>query len=148
MEVTEFELTTCTFGLPGSPYQAQRVLQQLAVDEGTLYPQAARVLRNEVYVDDLVTGASSLEELLDLRKQIIALLAKGGFKVRKWASSNPAALEGMAEDLCEKPRSFSEGGDEEAIKVLGIQWSPKEDSFLYVVNYELSPPNLSKRQVL
>lgn len=102
--ITEYELTTCTFGLPGSPYQAQRVLQKLAQDEGAQFPMAANVLRNEVYVDDLVTGVS---EAFDLRNQIISLLSKGGFNVKKWASSDPAALEGMAEDMCEKPKSFS-----------------------------------------
>uniref|UniRef100_A0A8D8T1R1 Integrase catalytic domain-containing protein n=1 Tax=Cacopsylla melanoneura TaxID=428564 RepID=A0A8D8T1R1_9HEMI len=147
MVVTEFELTTCTFGLPSSPYQAQRVLRQLALDEGTQFPNAANVLRNEVYVDDLVTGASTVSEAIDLRDEIISLLSKGGFSVRKWASSNPAVLEGMTEDLCEKPRSFSEGG-EESIKVLGMQWCPKTDSFFYVVSENSTLSDLTKRQVL
>uniref|UniRef100_A0A8D8TQ66 Integrase catalytic domain-containing protein n=1 Tax=Cacopsylla melanoneura TaxID=428564 RepID=A0A8D8TQ66_9HEMI len=145
--ITEFELTTVTFGLPPSPFQAQRVLQQLAIDEGEQFPEAAEVLRNYVYVDDLIMGASSVEEALELRNQIISLLSKGGFKVRKWASSHPAVLKDMAEELCEKPHLFLEGG-EEAIKVLGIQWCPAMDSFFYVVNEESSLSTLSKRQVL
>lgn len=147
MEVTEFELTTCTFGLPGSPYQAQRVLKQLALDEGEKFPKAANALQNEAYVDDLITGSSTVKDAIALRNDIISLLAKGGFSVRKWASSNSTVLEGIAEDLCEKPKCFSEGG-EESIKVLGMQWCPKSDAFFYVVNNQSFPPTLSKRQVL
>lgn len=72
--VREFELCTVTFGLPPSPFQAQRVLQQLALDEGTDFPRGAEVLNNEVYVDDLVTGASSVEEAISLRDEIISLI--------------------------------------------------------------------------
>lgn len=64
---TEYELTTVTFGLPPSPYQAQRVLKQLAQDEGEIFPQAADVLLNYVYVDDLVMGAPDVENALNLR---------------------------------------------------------------------------------
>lgn len=44
--VREFELCTVTFGLPPSPFQAQRVLQQLALDEGKDFPRGAEVLNN------------------------------------------------------------------------------------------------------
>uniref|UniRef100_A0A8D8UZ49 Endonuclease n=1 Tax=Cacopsylla melanoneura TaxID=428564 RepID=A0A8D8UZ49_9HEMI len=145
--ITEYELTTCTFGLPPSPYQAQRVLQQLALDEGSAFPQAADVLTNDVYVDDIVTGAQTVQDAIELRNDLFSILEKGGFAVRKWASSHSAVLSDIPESLCEKPYSFSEGG-EESIKILGLKWNPGTDSFFWEVN----PPSLSstitKRQVL
>ncbi|KAI5753224.1 hypothetical protein M8J77_024779 [Diaphorina citri] len=145
--VVEYELTTCTFGLPPSPYQAQRVLQQLALDEGSSFPEAADVLTNYVYVDDIVTGASTVQAAIALRNDLISILAKGGFSVRKWASSHSAVLSDIPESLCEKPYSFSEGG-EEAVKVLGLKWSPGTDSFFWEVNPPPLSSTITKRQVL
>ncbi|KAL1448058.1 hypothetical protein WDU94_015587 [Cyamophila willieti] len=145
--VTEYELTTCTFGLPPSPYQAQRVLHQLALDEGSSFPEAADVLTNYVYVDDIVTGASTVQDAISLRNDLISILAKGGFAVRKWASSHSAVLSDIPESLCEKPYSFSEGG-EGSIRVLGLKWSPGTDSFFWEVNPPPLSSTITKRQVL
>uniref|UniRef100_A0A8D8WIH7 Integrase catalytic domain-containing protein n=1 Tax=Cacopsylla melanoneura TaxID=428564 RepID=A0A8D8WIH7_9HEMI len=146
-EVTQYALTTCTFGLPGSPYQAQRVLKQLALDEGKSCPKAAEVITNFCYVDDLVFGSSTVGSAIDLKNEVISLLSRGGFTVRKWASSQPKVLEGMSAELCEKPHSFSEGG-EESLKVLGMRWSPKSDAFFFTLQPQSNLSTLTKREVL
>lgn len=145
--VTEYELTTCTFGLPPSPHQAQRVLQQLALDEGSSFPKAANVLTNDVYVDDIVTGAQTVQDAIALRNDLFSIIAKGGFAVRKWASSQSTVLSDIPESLCEKPYSFSEGG-EESIKVLGLKWNPGTDSFFWEVNLPPLSSTITKWQVL
>uniref|UniRef100_A0A8D8LZD7 Integrase catalytic domain-containing protein n=2 Tax=Cacopsylla melanoneura TaxID=428564 RepID=A0A8D8LZD7_9HEMI len=145
--VTEFELTTVTFGLPPSPFQAQRVLQQLALDEGNKHPRAAQAISSEVYVDDIVTGAKSVSEAIVLRNEIISILSTGGFAVRKWVSSHANVLVDMPDELCEKPQNFSDGL-EESIKVLGTQWCPKTDTFVYCVDNQSCVGTLTKRQVL
>ncbi|KAI5750910.1 hypothetical protein M8J77_002368 [Diaphorina citri] len=142
----EMEIKTVVFGLPSSPYQANRVIQQLASDEGDKYPQAAQTLREEIYVDDIVSGAASVGEAKDLRNQLISLLEAGGFTLRKWASSHPEALKDLPVEVCENPQLWCPDNTA-SIKVLGLQWCPLTDSFGYSVSVDHKTPT-TKRQVL
>ncbi|XP_024885610.1 uncharacterized protein LOC112463433 [Temnothorax curvispinosus] len=56
-ELLEMLLTTVTYGLASSPFQAIRTMRQLAKDERHAYPRAASILEEETYVDDVLSGA-------------------------------------------------------------------------------------------
>ncbi|KAI5725624.1 hypothetical protein M8J77_003545 [Diaphorina citri] len=143
-EILEYELKTVTFGLPPSPYLAQRVIQQLAHDEKDKFPDAAQVLENSIYVDDIVSGSDDVASAIHLRNQLCALLKAGGFELRKWASSHQEVLADLSSELCETPHPL---GSTESVKVLGIQWCPPSDSFRYSVS--VNPEmKVSKRSVL
>ncbi|XP_025270367.1 uncharacterized protein LOC105254911 [Camponotus floridanus] len=60
--IREYRLRTVTYGLACAPFLAIRTLHQLADDEGERFPRGAVALRRDTYVDDLVTGASTLSE--------------------------------------------------------------------------------------
>jgi hypothetical protein len=65
----------------------------------TEYPEAAERVDNSMYVDDVLDSCESVEDATRLRRQLSKLLAKSGFKLRKWASSDPAVIEDVpAED--------------------------------------------------
>ncbi|XP_011697584.1 PREDICTED: uncharacterized protein LOC105455742, partial [Wasmannia auropunctata] len=57
----QFQLGTVTYGLACAPFLALRVIKQLADDDGHLYPEAARVIHENMYVDDVLSGADSVE---------------------------------------------------------------------------------------
>ncbi|XP_044778692.1 uncharacterized protein LOC123327304 [Drosophila simulans] len=83
-----FRLLPVTYGLAPSPFLAVRVLKQLDDDHGHEYPAAAHALLHDAYVDDIPTGANTFEELMILEDELIALLDKGKFKLRKWSSNS------------------------------------------------------------
>ncbi|GFW91986.1 uncharacterized protein TNCV_2152661 [Trichonephila clavipes] len=56
-----YELSTVTYGTVSAPYLAQRTLTQLSMDEEANFPIAASVLRNNLYMDDVLWGAATLE---------------------------------------------------------------------------------------
>ncbi|GFX71063.1 uncharacterized protein TNCV_3648281 [Trichonephila clavipes] len=62
-----YELSTVTYGTVSAPYLAQRTLTQLSMDEEANFPIAASVLRNNLYMDDVLCGAATLEEAIVLR---------------------------------------------------------------------------------
>ncbi|GFX40338.1 uncharacterized protein TNCV_4319711 [Trichonephila clavipes] len=64
-----YELSTVTYGTVSAPYLAQRTLTQLSMDEEANFPIAASVLRNNLYMDDVLCGAATLEEAIVLRQQ-------------------------------------------------------------------------------
>ena len=60
------------------------------------------IVNQSLYVDDLLAGGSSVEEVEDLRAQLCSTLAKVGFKLCKFRSSNSQVLEGIEPSLREK----------------------------------------------
>ncbi|XP_039303368.1 uncharacterized protein LOC120357277 [Solenopsis invicta] len=62
-EVAEFCLTTVTYGLACAPFLAMRTLRQLADDEAESYPLGSRALREDAYMDDVLTGAPTKKRL-------------------------------------------------------------------------------------
>ncbi|XP_012215700.1 uncharacterized protein [Linepithema humile] len=144
--IQSYRLRTITYGIAPAPYLAIRVLHQLARDEGDRFPLARSILLNETYVDDILFGANDIETANATRVQLIDLLAAGGFRLRKWAANYNA----MLEDVPQKDQAMaSEYPLEEkpSIKVLGISWSPRNDSFKFKVSL---PPSAAstKRSVL
>ncbi|XP_043861736.1 uncharacterized protein LOC122756412 [Drosophila santomea] len=124
-----FRLLTVTYGLAPSPFLAVRVLKQLADDHGHEYPAAAHALLHDAYVDDIPTGANTLEELMILKDELIALLDKGKFKLLKWSSNSWRLLKSLPEeDRCFEPiQLLNKSAADSPVKVLGIQWNPGKD---------------------
>ncbi|KAI5733920.1 hypothetical protein M8J77_000362 [Diaphorina citri] len=143
-KMIEYELKTVTFGLPPSSFLAQRVVKQLVSDEGHNFPMAGNVVANSVYVDDVVTGSDSIQSACALKQELIDLMRKGGFELRKWASSHNQVLADLPAEMCETVHSL---GDTDSLKVLGAQWSPTSDSFFYSVKPS-ETSNLTKRKIL
>jgi hypothetical protein len=84
-----YRLTTLTYGTKPASFIATRCLKELALQNVNQYLEAAKAIQQDFYVDDLLTGGDSLENLITLRDQIIQILAHGGFLLRKWAANHP-----------------------------------------------------------
>ncbi|XP_073972881.1 uncharacterized protein [Rhodnius prolixus] len=123
-------------------------MQQLASDERDQYPLAKTTLLHEVYVDDILTGASSEERAQELRAQLQRLLMAGGFELRKWASNCPALLQDLPADHC-RPTASEDPlclDRDPILKILGLGWNLASDNFFYAVR--LSETALTKRTIL
>ncbi|UYV75949.1 hypothetical protein LAZ67_13001892, partial [Cordylochernes scorpioides] len=138
--IQEYKLTTITYGTACAPYLAIRTLHQLADDEATNYPVASEIVKSDFYVDDLLTGADTVEEAQVLIRQIIALLAEGGFPIRKWVSNSPKILDFLPGDQKCINQSF-DFKDLPSVKLLGILWDPSLDSF----TIRVKPPDIQIR---
>ncbi|XP_011868288.1 PREDICTED: uncharacterized protein LOC105562229, partial [Vollenhovia emeryi] len=130
VELEEFQLNTVTYGLACAPFLAMRTLRQLADDEERESPLGAAVLRRDVYMDDILTGASSIEAAKAVREQLVGICRAGGFPLRKWSANDASLLEGLpTEDrLQREPRWWLPG---ESHSTLGLQWHPLSDDFSF-----------------
>jgi len=81
--IEEYRLVIVTYGTTCAPFLALRVLRQLAVDEGSNFPLALPVLQHQIYVDDCIFGADDRTLARQTRDQLVELLKKGGFHLRK-----------------------------------------------------------------
>lgn len=140
-----YQLTTVTYGLASSPYNANKVIQQLIEDEKRNHPLAANALCQNIFVDDALLGSDSLDDAQQLKTDLIDLMKKGGFELRKWSSNCPELLQDMPQDYCETPLILR-SENQPTHSILGIKWNPLSDDFSYVIK---NPSDaLTKRSVL
>lgn len=146
LPIKGYRLETVTYGTACAPFHANRVLKQLAKDDGKKYPLGAATLENEFYVDDAMFGASELPLLKKTRDELCRLLMAGGFKLRKWASNSSLLLD----DIPTEDHGLAISRtlqDDEKVKVLGIRWNPSSDNFHFHVQSE-PRQNFTKRLFL
>lgn len=144
--VQDFRLKVVTFGMNCSPFLALRSLRQLAKEEEAHFPNAAKIILNNVYVDDVVAGCNTFSEAILLKDELMALLKKGQFELRKWSSNNSELLSTIPEELQEKPLSFDKEA-QSVIKVLGLIWCPVQDCFSYYIK-PINYKSCTKRIIL
>ncbi|XP_055634127.1 uncharacterized protein LOC129774417 [Toxorhynchites rutilus septentrionalis] len=145
--ISTYQLKTVTYGTSSAPYLVTKTLQQLANDYGGSDFHAVRSLREDFYVDDLLTGAADVESVIKLRRELSAMLSTAGFPLKKWASNATEVLEDVPpEDLAILPyRSLQ---DEQAVSTLGLVWEPKSDTLRFNVHLPLPSAVLTKRKVM
>ncbi|XP_047988411.1 uncharacterized protein LOC125228017 [Leguminivora glycinivorella] len=146
----EYALTTTTYGTKAAPWLAMMTLRQLANDERHNYPQAAKVVEESFYMDDLLHGCHDLESAKKMKQDLINLLKSGGFNLRKWASNTPELLQGASKTQ-DQQETF-EFKDQETTKTLGLRWHPQEDVFSFQLKIAPLPTQTSitmtKRELL
>lgn len=135
-ELKTFELHTVTYGTASASFLAIRSLRKLAEDESNSFPIGARTVLRDFYVDDLLTGASTVQEALEIKEQAIKLLSKGGFELRKWSSNHPSLQD--TEISPDKEFNFIVDHSNET-RALGIVWNYQSDIFKFLSIGHLPP---------
>ncbi|GFW54070.1 integrase catalytic domain-containing protein [Trichonephila clavipes] len=136
--IKTYELTTVTYGTVSAPYLATRTLKQLAMDEANNFPLAAPVVLSDCYMDDILSGSESIEEVIELQHQLIEMFKTAGMHLHKWCGDLPEIASNLQE------YAFLEC---EETKALGIIWNPKLDCFLFRIEQQ-KPTSFTKRMVL
>ncbi|XP_053969189.1 uncharacterized protein LOC128870561 [Anastrepha ludens] len=144
--VNVFKLDTVTYGTRPASFLSIRSMHQLAIDEQTVYPIGSKILKCDFYVDDLITGGESIQEVKEIMSQTTKLLEKGGFKLRKWCSSNPELLQTIPPDDRETLLKFDDGSD--ITKTLGLTWDPASDCLLFAFSPMQPSSKHCKRSIL
>ncbi|GFW26466.1 integrase catalytic domain-containing protein [Trichonephila clavipes] len=134
-----YELSTVTYGTVSAPYLAQRTLSQLSMDGEANFPIAASVLRNNLYMDDVLCGAATLEEAIVLRQQLKGILKSAGMELHKLCANH--------EKLSPGPEQNYNFAALTETKTLGVSWKPNLDCFLIKVKVCLDS-SYTKRDVL
>ncbi|XP_075162717.1 uncharacterized protein LOC142235346 [Haematobia irritans] len=145
--IRDYALRTVTFGVNCAPYLAIRTLIQLARDSEDSYPRAAKIIKNDMYVDDVLSGAHDPESAIDSLSQLLEMLSSAGFQLKKITSNNSEILNSVSEDkvLDSKFLKFYETS---GMKTLGVQWNALEDGFSYKIDPPKITQSITKRQIL
>ncbi|XP_029160297.1 uncharacterized protein LOC114932295 [Nylanderia fulva] len=142
--INHYQLNTVTYGTACAPYLAMRVLQQLNEEDGHEFPLAQTIFRDSIYVDDTLFGADEISDAIKTRDQLIALMKRGQFDLRKWTANSSELLADIPLDRRQSDLAIK---SDDSLKVLGLSWSPHTDSFCFKVSSGTSGAN-TKRSVL
>ena len=123
------------------------------------YPQAAEVVLNSTYVDDIIDSLDTNDEAIQISRDISELIRPGGFKIKEWFISNDKSMnteisQTKADDCrdIETTNTIHFGStritkdqQEDGGKVLGMTWNKQEDSFHFNVKLNFSEKKRKKR---
>jgi len=91
----------------------------------------SQIVRNDFYMDALMTDADSAEDTNNLVQTISPELQKVGFNLRKWISNSLKIMKTAEDTGDNKVLTYVEN---ESIKTLGLQWEPQMDLIKIKVN--------------
>ena len=98
--------------------------------EEELYPETAKIVMENTYMDDIIDSVSDKREALSKTRDIERLIGKGGFKIKGWIlSGGHVSKDGMLVPIGENAATE---------KVLGVSWNPVEDNFCFRVKLNFS----------
>ncbi|XP_064463407.1 uncharacterized protein LOC135374345 [Ornithodoros turicata] len=133
--VEEWRMTRVPFGTTTSPFLLGATLQYHLRNARDDQAHVAAILERSFYVDDLLAGASTVEEAKTIKDTAQALMAEAGMNLTKW-SSNSTELQkyingpsSTAAPSITEPENNIKAG--EVSKVLGIVWDHKNDCFRF-----------------
>lgn len=97
------------YGVTSSGNQAGNALRSSNEKQKDIYPEAAKLIIEDKYVDNCGTGAKTPEEADKVTMDFVELLACGGFSTKGFTMSKKPPLPSLTKDGS-------------SINVLGIKW--------------------------
>nr|CAI5869848.1 unnamed protein product [Callosobruchus analis] len=141
-DIKTYSLTTVTYGMKASQYLAVKALHTLATEHEHM--SAAEVIKHDFYVDDVITGAASVEEAKALYEELTVILKAGCFELRKWRSNVPNLF--TNEHQLQEEHYVVPHEKLESSKTLGLVWNSIRDCLKFSVT--VSTREVTKRSVL
>ncbi|CAH2096333.1 unnamed protein product [Euphydryas editha] len=134
-----YQLNTVTYGTASAPYLSMRCIRQIAYDCDDVI--TARVITEDLFVDDLVTGSDDHHELISICEKVSAVLRSGCFVLRKWIFNS---------ELAHAQATQQFNGEHTQNKTLGIGWYSESDYLYYTTQIDdyNNIPKLTKRVML
>lgn len=131
--INEYRMFRVTFGTAPAPYLAVRTLHQVADDEGGNHPEAVRVIKSDLYMDDLISGEDTAEQAIQAAQEISSILQKDGFILSKWCSNSKDFMQFIDANK-RSTRVQLDLKLDGTVQALGLIWNLGTDQFQYKID--------------
>ena len=121
-------IKTLIYGGKSSGNQPERALGKTAKLSQVEYPKVNEIVKNDIHVDDCISGEQSEKEALKRADELEVVLNRGGFVLKRITFSNQ-----------DPPESLSDDG--KSINVAGMKWFLKDD----VISLDIKDINFAKK---
>jgi len=147
-EISEYQMLVHIFGKADSPCCANYSLKRTALDQPNIKDSVIESIDRDFYMDDYLKSDASKESLLDLSNDVIRVLSKANFRLRKWISNSQYILDNFqpSECLLSSQKLDDINSNDSNYRTLGILWNIKSD--LFKINYSSKDYPESKRGLL
>ena len=105
-ETLQLRFTCLVFGLRPSPAILGAVISHHICQYQDKYQGVVNLLERSFYVDDLITGAETVEKAFHFYQLSNSLMSEGGFNLRKWNSNSHSLLAVIRSDQSKCARSL------------------------------------------
>ena len=135
-KLMEVEMPTIIFGNTSSPFLAIRAMQELASLENRRFPLAADIIRDAMYVDDVLYSLPVGELMKEASRQLQGIAESAQLKFRKWASNVPEAIEMIPEEdkLIAIEKEIRDDEVSGKAGILGLSWLIDSDELSIKMN--------------
>lgn len=136
-----YRLNTVTYGFASASYLSTRCIWQLG--EECHDDNIKTVMQRDMYIDDLLTGSQTEDELMYIQDSVSRALESGCFNLRKFRSNSRTVLEKTAISS-QNILSLSQSCD-----TLGLNWNPSADTLQFPISIQIKDPKvITKRNIL
>lgn len=131
----EYVMQVMTFGAACSPCAAQFIKNKNAEQFEHEYPRAVNAILGKHYVDDYLDSMDTVEDAIQIAKDVQNIHKAGGFELRNWHSNSRAVLEALHASSDNNLVDMNVSDLSETEKVLGMWWRLQDDMFTFSINY-------------
>ena len=112
-------ITSCIYGIKPSGNIAEKALRLTADHSKKEFPEVYDIIRHDTYMDDTMSGSTSVEEVHKLADEMEIVLGRGGFTLKGITISGSPPVEKLANE------------DGRTIFVGGMRFDPEKDELSY-----------------
>ena len=116
------------YGMVSSGNQAEYALRMIAELSKDTHPEAYRIIHNDLYADDCITGADSLKSAMKYANELEESLEKGEFHLKGFTYSGQVPNKELS-------------ADEKSIVLAGTLYFPEDDE----LQLNIKPLNFAKK---
>ena len=128
-ELETLRFTRAIFGPVSSPFLLRGVIDAHLSNWDEREPEVVAKLRKELYVDDLISGSTSVSKAKEIKDKATSIFEDACFKLHKWHSNERELEATQAQDAdptyAKQQLGTTEGGDS---SILGLEWNKEGDT--------------------
>jgi len=122
-------------------YMTTQCLVKLAEEFSERYPKATTVIKQDFYMDDLMTGCDTEAECCRLQQGVSMILNSAKLPLCKWCSNSQTVLQCITKEE-QDPLFTLNISEDDTVKSLGLCWKLIADEFHFQItdvpeNYKL-----------
>ena len=144
-----YRMQRLTFGVNASPFLAIATVHAHVNKYKEMSPYAVEEILQNMYVDDCLTRAYTVDSTLKLQQEMSEIMMTGAFNLTKWASNSELVMDAI--DPAKRASSpFVEFNPSDPLKALGVPWDLNSDHFRFLAPSGIisSHDPMSKRSLL
>ena len=147
-EIIDHEMCVHVFGGVSSGACSNYALRRTAIENENKYGKdAAEMLKNNFYVDDMLKLVENEDKAIGLMKGVKSMCQEGGFNLTKFTSKSKGVLQCIPEkDRKMGIKNSDLLGSLPEERALGVLWNVENDTLGFKVNLKEKP--LTRRGVL